>query len=143
MRVEVAKLNEQPFKLSEDIDAKNWELDSFDIKFIKNIHINCEFKRLGRTIFAHCRVLTHRLIICSRCLEECEQEVSNDFDLSYSISSVGDYLDIDNDLRQELLLNFPMKVLCKPDCRGICPGCGVNLNLQECKCERQVSGCKL
>jgi len=136
MRIELAKLTNQPFEISEDIDAKSWDLDSFDVKFIRGIHVDCKFRRSGNDIFVHCKVLAHRLITCSRCLENSEQEVSQDFNLSYPLSSTGDYLEIDNDLREEILLNFPMRVLCKPDCRGICPGCGANLNFEECRCKK-------
>jgi len=136
MRIELGRLTELPFEVSEDIDAKKWDLDSFDVKFIKNIHIDCEFRRLGKDILVHCSVLTHRLITCSRCLGESEQEVAQDFNLSYPVPLRSDYLEIDNDLREEVLLNFPMRVLCRPDCRGICPGCGANLNFQKCKCKK-------
>ena len=37
-------------------------------------------------------------------------------------------------LLQELILALPIKVLCKPGCKGICPGCGTNLNLESCGC---------
>jgi len=137
MRIELGKLTDQPLEVSEDIDAKRWDLDSFDIKFIKNIHLDCKLRRLGKDVLVECSVLTHRLITCSRCLVESEQEVNQDFNLTYTVSSDSDYMEIDNDLREEVLLNFPMKVLCKPDCRGICPGCGANLNFEECRCKKQ------
>ena len=38
-------------------------------------------------------------------------------------------------LLQELILALPIKVLCKQGCRGICPGCGKNLNLESCDCD--------
>jgi len=135
MRIELSRITDEPVDATEDIDAKSWDLDSFDVKFIKNIHIDCKFRRLGK-ILIQCRVLTRRLITCSRCLGKFEQEVSQDFSLSYAVLPDRDYLEIDKDLREEMLLNFPMKVLCKPDCRGICPGCGVNLNFQKCKCKK-------
>ena len=36
----------------------------------------------------------------------------------------------------EILVNWPAKVLCKSDCKGICPKCGTNLNLATCDCEQ-------
>ena len=38
----------------------------------------------------------------------------------------------------DLLLNLPMKHLCREDCKGLCPGCGVNLNREPCRCKKQV-----
>lgn len=43
-------------------------------------------------------------------------------------------LDIDEVVRQGVLLHLPLQVICKPDCRGICPGCGANLNAEPCHC---------
>ena len=47
----------------------------------------------------------------------------------------GNYLDVDQLVRNELLLNLPMKVLCNENCKGICNRCGANLNYESCSCE--------
>ena len=38
-------------------------------------------------------------------------------------------------LREALILSVPMRFLCQSDCRGLCPQCGANLNLEECDCK--------
>ena len=48
----------------------------------------------------------------------------------------GFNLDVDRLIYGEILVNWPMKVLCKEDCKGICKRCGVNLNLQTCDCQK-------
>ena len=50
----------------------------------------------------------------------------------------GYNLDVDQLVRDELLLNLPMKVLCDEDCKGICNRCGANLNYETCDCDRSV-----
>jgi uncharacterized protein len=134
MRVAINSIVDEGIQIEEDIEAEAWDMDSFDVKFVDKIHIKCDFSKAGGEILVKAYVVTHRLILCSRCMEEATQVVVQNFDFHYSITSLGDYLEMDNDIREELLLNFPMKVLCKPNCKGICPGCGVNLNHQECKC---------
>jgi uncharacterized protein len=47
----------------------------------------------------------------------------------------GDVLDMAGLLRSETDLALPMKPLCRPDCRGLCPVCGGNRNVTECRCE--------
>ncbi|MBQ1604529.1 MAG: DUF177 domain-containing protein, partial [Lachnospiraceae bacterium] len=47
-------------------------------------------------------------------------------------------LDVDRLIFDEILVNWPAKVLCKDDCKGICLVCGQNLNIQDCGCNRQV-----
>jgi len=134
MKVKVARIKEDVLKLSEDIPAKEWEMDSQDIKFVDDIHLDCGFQKVGGEIIVEVNVTTHRQITCSRCLEQARQTVKQDFKRIYSIEKLKDYLDIDSDVREEILLNFPMKALCSEDCKGVCPGCGVNLNKDKCKC---------
>ncbi|OQX87366.1 MAG: hypothetical protein B6D55_03630 [Candidatus Omnitrophica bacterium 4484_70.2] len=138
MKVKVEKIGSEELKLEEDIFAPSWEMDSYDVKFVNNLHITCGFTRVEKEIMVKGSVLLHELIVCSRCLEEVEKEILLKFQFNYDIDSVGSYLDMDETIREHILLNFPMKVLCKPDCKGLCPSCGVNLNYQKCLCGRRA-----
>ena len=48
-------------------------------------------------------------------------------------------VDLEETIKQMIYLTMPMKSLCKKDCIGICPNCGVNLNLEKCKCEDNLT----
>ena len=45
------------------------------------------------------------------------------------------FLDMDEQLREQLEMEFPMRFLCREDCKGLCPKCGKNLNEGECSCD--------
>ena len=95
-------------------------------------------------------------IPCDRCLEEVPTtlhfEIDKEIPLENGIVRVAseeddeemddtDYLigfdlDVDKLIYREILVNWPMKVLCKEDCKGICKVCGHNLNKGECGCQR-------
>jgi len=47
-------------------------------------------------------------------------------------------LDLSDLLHEELVLSLPNKPLCMADCKGICSGCGAELNEQECSCEPEI-----
>ena len=65
---------------------------------------------------------------------ETEEERVEDLN---EISYIDGYdLDVDRMVNEEILLGFPMKVLCQEDCKGICKVCGANLNQGECGCDR-------
>ena len=49
---------------------------------------------------------------------------------------IGTSLDVDQLIFGEILVSWPMKVLCREDCKGICRRCGANLNLSECQCPK-------
>ena len=45
------------------------------------------------------------------------------------------FLDMDEQLLEQLEMEFPMRFLCREDCKGLCPKCGKNLNEGECDCD--------
>jgi uncharacterized protein len=58
----------------------------------------------------------------------------NDDDEVHFIASDAKEIDITGDIRDTLLLAIPIKLLCNEDCRGLCAGCGANLNEESCRC---------
>lgn len=80
--------------------------------------------------------LTFRLF-CDRCLEE----VSHTFEIAFTqevTDEEGFQLDIENLICNEMMLDWPMKILCREDCKGICSVCGKNRNDGECGCDTFV-----
>ena len=87
---------------------------------------------------------------CSRCLKDVEQEVKVSFALDVVSPEIpleeaddqtfmeGYSLNVENLLSNEILMSLPTKVLCRPDCKGICRVCGKDLNLGECGCDTFV-----
>ena len=87
-------------------------------------------------------------IPCSRCLEEVSYPVSvqvmkeldfSDLDEEDSSYIEDKYLDLDILIFDEVVPKLPSRVLCKEDCKGLCPVCGTNLNEKECGCDRTVA----
>ncbi|MGD0901863.1 MAG: DUF177 domain-containing protein [Terracidiphilus sp.] len=92
---------------------------------------------------------------CARCVEPVEIPLGADFDLIFrpagadseaperSITApeteIGYYqkdsLSLEDVLREQVILSLPVRTLCKPDCKGLCPRCGENRNHQPCSCE--------
>lgn len=85
-------------------------------------------------------------IPCDRCLKTVKVPLSvhaeRSLDLADadrpSYASEGKLLDIDELVFHDLLLHWPARVLCRDDCKGICPVCGADLNAGDCGCDRQV-----
>ncbi len=72
---------------------------------------------------------------CGRCLEEVKENVvHSDVHLFLPIADEQE-LDISEDVRTEMLVELPMNLLCRDECSGLCPGCGVNLNSSRCRCD--------
>ena len=90
------------------------------------------------------------MIPCSRCLEDVPTPIHFDIDKKLRIEEeqlvdedmeevdylIGFELDVDKLVYAELLVNWPMRVLCREDCKGICKVCGMNLNKGACSCQK-------
>ena len=50
----------------------------------------------------------------------------------------GYQLNVETFIYHEILVNWPVKILCKEDCKGVCSKCGQNLNERECGCDTFV-----
>jgi len=65
--------------------------------------------------------------------DELEHKIDDD-DVGVSFYS-DDTIDLGQLVREQIYLTLPMKPLCRPDCRGLCPICGNNRNLAPCQCK--------
>jgi len=100
---------------------------------------------------------------CARCLSETPLLVDQELDLFFLPDSgtqseeddeegaelqdrdlvvaffKGDTLDLGLTIREQILLAQPMKRLCRTDCKGVCPNCGVDRNTTSCDCPKEVA----
>lgn len=82
---------------------------------------------------------------CSRCLEPVRIPLSAGIDALYAkqpdpddpdlYGFEGHAVDLEDAARDALLLELPLQFFCKPDCKGLCPVCGTNLNRVTCTCQ--------
>jgi uncharacterized protein len=95
---------------------------------------------------------------CARCLEPILRDVAGDFDLLYRPRGAdsgmkdrtvphdeaevsyytGEGVLLEDVLREQALLAVPLKAVCREDCRGLCPHCGRNLNIEQCNCSEPL-----
>lgn len=100
---------------------------------------------------------TTAVVPCSRCSEPVSIPLSDSFTILYTEASKAfhaeevelnaaemdvdtmedDRLDLTKLLRENVLLTLPLQPLCRAECRGLCPQCGVNLNETSCGCRVQ------
>lgn len=89
--------------------------------------------------------------ICDRCAAEFSREIDFPIDVvlvtelaseenedEWVFPLVGDSADLDDIVRTVFVLNLDSKLLCKEDCKGLCPHCGKNLNTDVCTCEKEL-----
>ncbi len=76
---------------------------------------------------------------CSRCAQFFSTTIADSsFLRAYDVPEEQESVDITPDLREAILLNLPSFAVCRPECAGICPQCGTDLNTNRCDCEPEV-----
>ena len=89
--------------------------------------------------------------VCDRCASEFDAEVSFPLDVvlvtelsneenedEWVFPLEGDSADLEDIVRTVFVLNLDSKLLCKPDCKGMCCRCGKNLNDGPCSCQKEL-----
>jgi uncharacterized protein len=150
MRIVVSDIPDEGLRLSEPgaigpvFSEDGWTLDRVDLAIAR---------RDGEVTVAGMFGVTARLT-CGRCLEPLSATVAPEVDLCLRPCPTArheelelrpddleidfyreDTLDVAGLIRSEVELALPMKPLCSPQCRGLCPACGANRNLAPCACE--------
>jgi uncharacterized protein len=152
MHINVAQL------LKESIgSSRSFQIDeSLGTDDINSVKGEVTLIRTNRGIMAKAEMTAGVTGICSRCLKPIDYKVNYDFNeecLPNMSTSEGlpspdqtdnitidenHMLDLSEVIRQYALLAMPVKPLCRPDCAGICPSCGHNLNQGPCRCPSNV-----
>ncbi|MBR5439002.1 MAG: DUF177 domain-containing protein [Clostridia bacterium] len=80
---------------------------------------------------------------CARCVEQAVYEFSTDLSVRYVLNNPeeNDYLykrgivDLTDAVNEKIVTDAPTVIYCKDNCKGLCPKCGCNLNLEDCNCK--------
>ena len=108
----------------------------------------------GNEVFVNGHIDARAQVECDRCLQPVEAPVNADFTLEYITPSEyesseaaelteaemsvsvfdGKAIDVDEIVKEQILLAVPTRMLCREDCKGICPECGIDKNTGECQC---------
>lgn len=120
-----------PQELDLEIGESNFSLP---VRFCGDVFAGAEIKLIDDELIIDLEVKYKLKMICSRCLEEFELPFEKRYLFNYNTLNL-EVIDITSRIREEIILEYPMKPLCREDCKGICPRCGSNLNYEECRCQ--------
>jgi uncharacterized protein len=115
-----------------------------------NINFDLRLVKILREINVYGSIRFSIESLCARCLSSVDLTLSPEVrlilspagtpeekieeDVDYETYS-GDEFDLGNYLREIIALSLPIKVLCREECKGLCPNCGANLNEEVCSCK--------
>lgn len=134
MRIAVREIPPQGLEIRQQLGLEELGLADKDFQCLSPVGIVAKLEKVGSTVIANVHLDGNFTMECGRCLEPVKQSVKHSCDFDYEIDSRTEEIDLGEDIRQELVMSFPAAVVCKESCKGLCPGCGVNLNKEKCKC---------
>ena len=126
--------------------------DETSLLFPEKISADIEVQKQNDRYYIKTKLSTVAHFLCDRCLGDFNQEITSSFQLYY-LKNVEDKdndssyrflpananeIDLTEDVIENLLLAVPMKKLCKESCLGLCPSCGINLNINKCSCVQEI-----
>src|SRR5687768_4837966 len=156
MRIELEKLEDGRGSFAQTYQPE--ELDLVDDRVTLNgpVTVTGSVRRSGTEVIVNGRLSSLVSVECDRCLKTVELPISAKFSVDYITGkdyessqaaeltaedldvSVfdGEAIDVDELVKEQILLSIPDRALCREDCKGICSTCGADMNAGACNCEQ-------
>ncbi|MBM4031531.1 MAG: DUF177 domain-containing protein [Planctomycetes bacterium] len=157
MKIAVTSLADRPTSLEATLTPKELDLVAERVRFEEPVEVSVTLTRMQEDVLAEGKASTRAVVECGRCLEDVPVELHGEFEALY-VPETGPYaarmgrrdfewgdqrvnfyseltVDLTDEIRQCLLLELPLKPLCRPECAGLCPICGRNRNEGPCGCK--------
>ena len=155
MIVDLAEMEGQARPIDISIPAEELNLEETDLRLTGDVRALGEIRKGAGQINVSGSITAPAELDCTRCLEPISRDLTIDFavgfvapenfatdkerevspdDLDIDVLD-GSQIDLKELVREQILLNLPEQALCTPDCKGLCPKCGENRNLIDCRCD--------
>jgi DUF177 domain-containing protein len=160
MRIWLDQVREEPFNWDETERVAPEELDRPELTALGPVSWRGQVIHVDPAFFLRAHLSYDQTLSCNRCLQPIHEPVSADVELMIrsgqgergghgehelkeedlgTLYVDGEILETRPILLEQLQLNIPMKPLCRPDCRGLCPVCGIDRNTGTCVCEERTA----
>jgi len=154
VRITLEELELHPIVVSKTYSPGTLDYHGAEFRQASPLKVDAVAELRGSEIRVRGHLGTSLEASCDRCLGPVVIPVDRNFDLFYrQVSTIarseeielpqdelevgffsGDGIEFDDVLTEQVILSVPMKLICNPDCRGLCPVCGSNLNVEKCGC---------
>jgi uncharacterized protein len=156
MLIEVEELDEKGKSFDHAYEPGEIVLDEEGVRMVEPPHIQLRASKTGTTVSLSGQLSARAEVDCDRCLKSVDVPLEVSFDAKYAPldelesegahelgndemetdSYTGESIDVDEFVREQILLAMPTRALCGPDCKGLCPICGASRNTNPaCGCE--------
>jgi uncharacterized protein len=157
MQIHRSEIPQKGLDLDYEADPATLDLKGSGAEFLGTVQVRARLDSTDHSVYVLGEVQALAKLQCVRCLEGLSYPVHSSFEMTvvpeesktgglpgewheldekeleeYLYS--GDIIDLTDVVREHLFLSLPTYPLCRPDCRGLCPQCGADLNRMSCRC---------
>lgn len=132
MKIDPSQIPSEGLEVREICEPGLMALEQDEVKFCSPLALDCKFTKTGSDVFCSGCFDAKVKLTCARCANEFTTDLRGKFSFEYPGKGSETTLDLSDDVRQEVLLGYPLKPLCRSDCKGLCSVCGQNLNERDC-----------
>ena len=112
------------------------DLDEPDIHFEQDVEYDLYAQVQGNALLVTGWIQTPATLRCSRCLVTFKQPLRVGKFVFHQELQGEDFADLTANIREDIILELPQRVLCQDECLGLCTHCGQNLNESACQCDK-------
>lgn len=141
MKILLKSITENLMNYEGNVECENLVNNGDEIDFIEPIKFSGTLKKGIDFVEISGKVLANFTTSCHLCGEKTEKELEFEIFETYrrepgedEYELIGEEVDFDDMILENFRLNLPVRILCKEDCKGICPKCSKNLNAEKCDC---------
>jgi uncharacterized protein len=161
MFIDINKIDEDGLSFERTLDLSDLDDGAGQAISAEQVRVRGSVERNGETVDLTARLNATVRLSCARCLEYFDLPVDREFVLRLVAEEPGPATakaaDADDTLFQapegradlgeiateQIYLSLPMKPVCREDCKGLCPACGANRNVDECGCPQEPEDLRL
>ena len=152
MKLDLKPLAQQPggvlpFALQADLSGVEWNGAQ---PFVQPVRVEGQVRNRAGALELKARLETVLSLSCDRCARPFQREKTVEYETLLAFELANEEsddivvlnkdgeLELDELMREVFLLEMDTKNLCSPDCKGLCSGCGADLNSEPCRCKKEI-----
>ena len=134
----------------------DYQLDLSDVEwngqrpFAHGVHVKGKVRNMAGAMLLNARLDAVLSLVCDRCASPFEREKTVEYETLLALELANEesddivvldpdgVLELDELMREVFLLEMDTKNLCSEDCKGLCSGCGADLNREACRCKKEI-----
>ena len=138
MKIQVNRIPDEGLRERVTYDPAALDMGRDDVHFVQPFAVDAFITKADTELVVDVDIRCPVRLACARCLEQFDSTVTTKALFTYQVAS-ADVVDITEDVRQEVILAYPMVPVCRPDCKGLCASCGQNLNTGTCSHQAEAT----